>query len=268
VGQIGDDFGFDVNHGRPAMAKQFYDDLAESYHLIFQAWEASLGYQADVLARLLPPPGSEMSILDCACGIGTQAIGLALKGYRIEGRDPSPTSISRASREAAIRGLAINFCVDDMRNLSTAALGGYEAVIAMDNAIPHLQSDADILAALSCMRARLRRNGVLLISLRDYGPLLAERPTGTPASFYRDEAFRRIVHQVWDWVDDRRYVVHLFITCERCHGWETRHFVGTYRAVMPIEIAQFASQVGFNDACVLGAAETGYYQPIVRAVAP
>ena len=77
------------------MAKEFYDDLAESYHLIFQDWEASLRYQADVLARLLPPPGLDVPILDCACGIGTQAIGLALKGYRIEGRDPSPTSIGR-----------------------------------------------------------------------------------------------------------------------------------------------------------------------------
>jgi glycine/sarcosine N-methyltransferase len=249
------------------MAKEFYDDLAESYHLIFQDWEASLRYQADVLARLLPPPSSDVPILDCACGIGTQVIGLALKGYRIEGRDPSPASIGRASREAAIRGLAANFRIDDMRNLSTAALAGYGAVIAMDNAIPHLQSDADILAALSCMRARLRTNGVLLISLRDYGPLLAERPTGTPASFYRDGAFRRIVHQVWDWVDDRRYVVHLFITCERSDGWEIRHFVGRYRAVMPIEIAQFASQIGLNDARVLGPVETGYYQPIVSAVA-
>ena len=126
------------------MAKEFYDDLAESYHLIFQDWEASLRYQADVLARLLPPPGLDVPILDCACGIGTQAIGLALKGYRIEGRDPSPTSIGRASREAAIRGLTANFRIDDMRNLSTAALDGYGAVIAMDNAIPHLQSDADI----------------------------------------------------------------------------------------------------------------------------
>jgi glycine/sarcosine N-methyltransferase len=268
VGQIGNDFGFDFNHGRSAMAKEFYDDLAESFHLIFQDWEASLRYQADVLARLLPPPSSDVPILDCACGIGTQAIGLALKGYRIEGRDLSPASIARANREAATRGLTANFRMDDMRHLSTAALGGYGAVIAMDNAIPHLQSDADILAALSCMRARLRTNGVLLISLRDYGPLLAERPTGTPASFYRDGAFRRIVHQVWDWVDDRRYVVHLFITCERCDGWEIRHFVGTYRAVMPLEIAQFASQVGFKDARVLGPAETGYYQPIVCAVAP
>jgi hypothetical protein len=59
--------------GRSAMAKEFYDHLAESYHLIFQDWEASLRYQADVLARLLPPPGLDVPILDCACGIGNDA---------------------------------------------------------------------------------------------------------------------------------------------------------------------------------------------------
>jgi glycine/sarcosine N-methyltransferase len=85
------------------MAKEFPDDLAESFHLIFQDWEASLRYQADVLARLLPPPSLDVPILDCACGIGTQAIGLALKGYRIEGRDLSPTSIARAKSQAPAR---------------------------------------------------------------------------------------------------------------------------------------------------------------------
>jgi len=132
------------------MAKEFYDDLAESYHLIFQDWEASLRYQADVLARLLPPPGLDVPILDCACGIGTQAIGLALKGYRIEGRDPSPTSIGRASREAAIRGLTANFRIDDMRNLSTERWAATELLLpwttrfptfrAMRTSLPHFRA--------------------------------------------------------------------------------------------------------------------------------
>ena len=250
------------------MDKNFYDELAESFHLIFQDWDASIRYQADVLARLLPQPRPDAIVLDCACGIGTQAIGLAMRGFRVEGSDPSAASIARAIREAAVRDVSAIFRVDDMRTLSEAGLNRYDAVIAFDNAIPHLQSDDDILDAFSAMRARLRRGGIILISLRDYAPLLADRPAGTPPKFYRDRQYRRIVHQIWDWLDDRRYVVHLFITCERADQWETRHFVGLYRAVIPTDIAQFASRVGFEDCQVLSPRDTGYYQPIVRGIAP
>ena len=48
--------------------RQFYDDLAEDYHLLFSDWRASVGRQADVLDRLiateLGPP--HRRILDCA----------------------------------------------------------------------------------------------------------------------------------------------------------------------------------------------------------
>jgi glycine/sarcosine N-methyltransferase len=250
------------------MDNNFYDQLAESYHLIFQDWEASMQYQADVLSRLLPGPRPDMTILDCACGIGSQAIGLAMRGFRVEGSDPSPASIARAVREAAARKLSAVFRVDDMRTLSTARRNAYDAVIAFDNAIPHLHSDEEILDALSNMRDRLRSGGIILISLRDYGPLLAERPAATPPVFYRDGKHRRIVHQIWDWLDDRSYVVHLFITRERDTRWETQHFTGLYRAVIPNEMAQFASRVGFTDCRVLIPQDTGYYQPILRGVAP
>ena len=40
-------------------------------------------------------------MLDCACGIGTQALGLAAVGYEMEGSDISSGEIDRAQREAA-----------------------------------------------------------------------------------------------------------------------------------------------------------------------
>ena len=52
----------------------------------------------------------------------------------------------------------------------------FGAVLAFDNALPHLDSDEDIRQALASMRARLHAGGKLLVSLRDYGPLMSERP--------------------------------------------------------------------------------------------
>lgn len=250
------------------MSDSFYDEMAQSFHLIFDDWDAAIVRQRNVLANFLPPAAIGRRVLDCACGIGTQLIGVAMLGFAVDGSDLSPASIARARREAATRGLEAEFRVDDMRSLTTAPIASYDAVIAMDNAIPHLDSDEDIEKALTAMRMRLRSGGILLLSVRDYGPSIAGRPASTPPALYRDGKFRRIIHQVWDWQDDRRYIVHLFITIERRGGWHSRHFVGRYRAISPSEVLELARRAGFDDARVLAPEETGYYQPIIRGVAP
>jgi glycine/sarcosine N-methyltransferase len=188
-------------------------------------------------------------------------------GFAVEGSDLSVAEVERARAEAAIRKLQINFRVDDMRTLQTASLCKYGVVLAFDNSLPHLDSDADVQSALAAMRDRLRPGGKLLLSLRDYGPLMSGRPTMMPPSFFGKDGERRIVHQVWDWQDARRYVVHIFITSEAPNQrWLPRHFVGRYRAITPDEIAGHADQIGFRQVEVLAPAVTGYYQPIVSAI--
>ena len=172
----------------------FYDDLASSYHLIFENWDRAVARQGVVLSALLPSPSEAGMVLDCACGIGTQAFALARAGYAVEGTDLSALAIERARREGAERGLQVVFREDDMRLLKTSDKGQYGAVLALDNALPHLDNDNDILKALSAMRERLKSGGRLLISLRDYAPLLEQRPNMMPPSMFLDDGRRRIVH--------------------------------------------------------------------------
>ena len=243
----------------------FYDRLAASYHLIFDNWQDTIERQAAIISRLLAPAAAG-PILDCACGIGTQALGLAALGFTVEGSDISMAEVARATLEAESRGLTIDFRVDDMRTLLTAPVGQFASVLAFDNALPHLDSDEDILRAITAMRDRLRPEGRLLISLRDYVPLMSERPASMPPRMFGSDGERRIVHQVWDWRDQRRYVLHLFVTIEQKEQeWLTRHFVGCYRAVTPQEVVGLAEQSGFRQVKVLDPSVTGYYQPIVCA---
>src|SRR5262245_20918850 len=104
------------------MTDCFYDELAESYHLIFDDWGAAIRRQREVLARLLPAPPEGKRLLDCACGIGTQAIGLATLGFVVDGSDLSAAAIERARREATALGMNLEFRIDDMRCLSTAPI--------------------------------------------------------------------------------------------------------------------------------------------------
>ena len=89
--------------------RMFYDDLAESYHLMFQDWTQSVRRQAAVLGSLVEReiPTGALRILDCACGIGTQSLGLAQRGHALAGVDPSEAAIARARREAKQRNPSI-----------------------------------------------------------------------------------------------------------------------------------------------------------------
>lgn len=63
--------------------RDFYDQLTPSYHLIYPDWNASIEWQAAALDDIIQEfwPAGVTTILDAACGIGTQAIGLAQRGY-------------------------------------------------------------------------------------------------------------------------------------------------------------------------------------------
>src|SRR5579863_5408728 len=116
-------------------AFDFYEALAERYHLIFEDWDKSIARQAAVLNPLLQSvlTRTPFKLLDCACGIGTQAIGFAQAGHRVVASDLSPAAVARARREAERRGLDISFAVSDMTSLAEIAGADFDVVAALDN---------------------------------------------------------------------------------------------------------------------------------------
>jgi len=74
----------------------FYNSMAEYQHLIFKDWESSLEWQASVFGRLLEGGDSarKLRILDCACGIGTQSLGLARRGHTVFATDLSAEAVA------------------------------------------------------------------------------------------------------------------------------------------------------------------------------
>src|SRR3954454_2871983 len=97
----------------------FYDGLAAEYHLLFADWDASVGRQGEILDRLIVGELGQgpHRVLDCSCGIGTQAIGLALRGHGVHGTDISPAAVERAQREATRLGVTLATGVADLRAL-------------------------------------------------------------------------------------------------------------------------------------------------------
>src|SRR5690242_12084217 len=112
-----------------------YDSLAENFNLIFQDWNAAVEWEGEFLNNLLAQhagPGA-LRILDCACGIGTQTLGLQSRGHFVVGSDLSAAAAARARREAVQRGLPPNYLAADMTDLRCLRDTSFDAVIAFDN---------------------------------------------------------------------------------------------------------------------------------------
>jgi 2-polyprenyl-3-methyl-5-hydroxy-6-metoxy-1,4-benzoquinol methylase len=244
----------------------FYDALAEHYHLIFDDWDQSIERQADVLNALLAAQlrAGPLKILDCACGIGTQALGFASRGHRVVASDLSSPAVARAMREAKKRELNIEFCVSNMTSLAEIEGCDFDVVAALDNALPHLSAE-HVAAAARAMASKLKPDGMLLASIRDYDALINERPTMQEPAFYGLEGARRIVHQVWDWIGQDRYTVHLYITRQTNEGWQAHHFVSEYRCPLRDELSRALENAGLCEVQWLMPNESGFYQPIVLA---
>ena len=250
--------------------ERFYETLADFYHLIFEDWDSSIKRQAEVLNKLLIPEatGRPLRILDCACGIGTQAIGLAMSGHQVVASDLCAAAVLRAQSEARRRGLAIPFFVSDMTSLHEVPESRFDVVVALDNALPHLSSD-QLKQAARAIASKLRPGGLFMANIRDYDALVLEKPRVQAPVFYGAPGSRRIVHQIWDWDayagDGSGHVLHVYITVESEEGWQSHHFVSNYRCLLRQELTEALRGAGFEDIRWLMPPQTGFPLPFVLA---
>lgn len=248
----------------------FYDGLAEDYHLVYaDRWHDAMRRQGEALDDLIRSNlGDARTVLDCSCGIGTQAIGLSLRGYEVTGTDISENSLRRATQTALTIGTPLRTQIADFRDLSEVP-GVFEVVISCDNAVPHLLEDTDVDAAVSQMFTKLRPGGVLFISTRDYDRALRERPTTAPPLDMPGPP-RRIVVRLheWDAPDSPLYTVRFLILTQEKDGWRTADHATRYRALPAAELTASAARAGFTDIRWLTATEATFHQPLMVARRP
>jgi glycine/sarcosine N-methyltransferase len=229
---------------------EFYDGLAPYYHLLYPEWETAIQRQGVALASLLATAGvlPGARVLDAACGVGTQSLGLAARGYRVHASDLSPGALGRCATEAATRGLSIETSIADLRTLSTTHRQPAAAVIACDNALPHLLTDAEIGTALRECYQCTAPGGLAIFSVRDYAVIERKNPDVRPYGV-RDEGDRRyLAWQIWDWESNgTHYQVNLYLiedrggsSCET-HVLRTRYYaIGIDRILALMEEAGFS----------------------------
>ena len=248
----------------------FYDRLSLLYHHnMGWDWDSAVREEGALLDRFLADGigrPSPYSVLDCSCGIGTQAIGLALQGHQVHATDLSEVSVDCARQEAAELGVDMTFGVADYRNLDAAVADTFDIVLSCDNSIAHCLSDNDLSAALISMKTRLNPGGLLLLSVRDYDALIVDRPRFNNEHVQDRPDGRRVVFQVWDWDSDgRRYGIHQFLILENDGSYELKHFETKLRALRRDEVMAAIRDAGYEKVRWHAPEVSGYYQPIVTA---
>ena len=230
-------------------AASFYDELAPFYHLLYGDWDGAVGRQGAALARLLQElgvaPGD--AVHDAACGIGTQTLGLVQHGYRVSASDLSPRAVERLKAELARRDMQADVRVDDLRTLGHVPSAALAAVIACDNSIPHLLTDAEILHAFESCHRCLRPGGIAMFSVRDYAAMERRDPDVRPYGVHRENGRRFVAVQVWEWAGDR-YDLRLYLTSESAAGTcETRVLTSRYYAIPIANLRKLMTAAGFGD---------------------
>ncbi|MER7043348.1 class I SAM-dependent methyltransferase [Streptomyces jumonjinensis] len=253
--------------------QRFYDELAVHYDLMYADWNANIADQGAALDGLISKElgagdPAALDVLDCACGIGTQSIGLTARGYRVIGTDLSAIAAARARAEAGSRGLRLATAAADMRALPFPD-AAFDVVVCADNALPHLLTEAEAVAALREMRRVIRPGGLLLLSTRPYDRLRRERPEATPPQVRVGPEGRVITFQLWHWhPDGERYDFELFHLLPEGDGWTTLRRQATYWALPQESTARFVSTAGFTGPVWHEPERSGFFQPLLTARAP
>lgn len=231
----------------------YYDALAADYHLLYRDWEAALEREG-LLLRHWFKNRQIVTVLDASCGTGTQAIALAQIGYRVLAADPSAGMLEQARRNAAAYDVSERISFLQAGFLETARMvdheGVLDAIVTKGNAFPHLITDEEIEETLHGFYRLLRPGGTLLIGMRDFEPLLQERPKFVPGRVHDPEEAdgqQIITYEIWDWEDALPMVVTVnhFITCGDGETYVTRRYPIQYRALTADEVQVVLLEAGF-----------------------
>jgi SAM-dependent methyltransferase len=112
-------------------------------------------------------PGAE--ILDCSCGIGLLAVGLAEAGFRVTACDASPDMVERTRALARDHGVEISTQVCRWDELPERGWDGrFEAVFCVGNSLAHAVGRDGRRASLEGMASVLRAGGALTLTSRNW----------------------------------------------------------------------------------------------------
>jgi SAM-dependent methyltransferase len=205
-----------------------YDREAATYDLFNEKNSAAVNR---TISRLLAKRGAR-TVLDLACGTGSQVCCLARRGFRVTGRDISPAMVKIARGKSPRADLRTG----DMRTHRGTPV---DAVLTISNAVGHL-TKSDFARAMRNIRGNLRPGGVYVFDIFNLDYLLA----GDTITQLTIDWAKRGHRQVQYSTIDSRGVLRSFTTCLDRSGVQTR--VETLQVYSAPQLTDMLRRSGFR----------------------
>ena len=148
------------------MAESAYDTIAAVYDfLVPDALLTPAGSAAAFASHV--PRGAR--VLDCACGTGTLAVGLALRGCDVVATDASAAMAQRTARLGRAHGVEVGAAVCRWEELPGRGWDEtFDVVLCVGNSLPHAVGRDGRRTALRAMAGALRPGGLLVVTSRTW----------------------------------------------------------------------------------------------------
>ncbi|MFC4112477.1 class I SAM-dependent methyltransferase [Nonomuraea zeae] len=232
----------------------YYRDLATDYHWIFPdeivSFPGVIGGTSIESREFIQsivdalPPGA--AVLDCACGIGTDAMALAHAGFQVTATDGSPLMVAEARRRLP-GGVELLAC--RWEDLPATLTGRFDLVLCLGNSLVHAGSHKAMVAALSGMRQVLAPGGTLIVDSRNWELLYRQRPRIVAADRVRErDGVRSTCVYVWNIPDalDEPCLAEIVLLLEHPGGVLThRRYPIDFQPFTPAELEARLAEAGF-----------------------
>jgi SAM-dependent methyltransferase len=167
----------------------FYGDLGHDYEWLFPdetvGTAGRLGATSPrsqaLLEAVVKTLGPGTPVLDCACGIGADAMALTRRGLVVTASDGSPAMVAETRRRSEQYGIAMTVTQSRWQDLPNRVAGPFELVLCLGNSLVHTETRTNRVAALEGMRKVLSPTGTLIVDSRNWELLYESRPRIVPA---------------------------------------------------------------------------------------
>jgi len=197
--------------------------------------------EAEVVWRVLGLE-ADREVLDLACGHGRIANRLAGRGARVIGVDADGFFLETTRRDAAARGVGVEYIQGDMRDLAWD--GRFDAALLWFTAFGYFD-DAGNRAVLEGLRRALKPGGRLVVELNHLPWILAHRQRQL---FQRRGADVMLDVNTWKPATSEMQTHRTIL-----RDGAVRELDYSLRMYMPAELASWLTAAGFRQASALGA---------------
>jgi SAM-dependent methyltransferase len=229
-----------------------YDSLAGVYEFLVPEALLSPEGSAAAFDAVLEGLPAGARVLDCACGTGTLAVGLALRGFEVDASDASAEMVVRTRALAQARGARVQA---EVARWDELAGGPFDAVLCVGNSITHAPGPDGRRASLSGMRRVVRDGGLLAVTSRNW-----ERPQAAGEEVVERGGRRASVRRAWHDGEPRRVEIEV-----RVEGAETHRESLAYWPFTHAELDADLRAAGFRPEASTWTAEAERYLVTSRA---